>query len=82
MESSKMYSTQHEKMFIRGLGTGAFVPVQELSRKELLQEYIKTAANRKNWDGVDRYGAAAFARECLEVEFYGPAGNCTLRDSQ
>ena len=32
MESSKLYLIQHEKMFIRGLGTGAFVPTQELSR--------------------------------------------------
>jgi|TARA_R110000796_G_scaffold15004_2_gene48403 hypothetical protein len=81
MESSKLYLIQHEKMFIRGLGTGAFVPTQELSRKELLQEYIKTTAIRKNWNGVDRYGAAAFARECLEVEFYRESTACTFKNS-
>tara|TARA_R110000803_G_scaffold98545_1_gene166618 strand:+ start:248 stop:490 length:243 start_codon:yes stop_codon:yes gene_type:complete len=63
----RTFATQHEKKFIKGLGS--FCEEQYLGREELLRKYIKASMKRVNWGDVDQYKTLVYASNCLKVEF-------------
>jgi hypothetical protein len=58
------FDTQKEREFIDGLGT--FTIAQELTRKELLQNYVKAAKKRCHWDNVDPFIVIQHAKDRLK----------------
>jgi len=68
-DNVRIFAIQHEKLFLKGLGT--FAEDQKVSRYELLQRYIQAAEYRTNWGEVDKYKALDYARKCLRVQYNG-----------
>ena len=58
------FDTQKEREFIDGLGT--FTLVQELSKKQLLQNYVNSATKRTHWDNVDPFLVIQHAKDRLK----------------
>ena len=58
------FDTQKERDFIDGLGT--FILVQELSKKQLLQNYVNSATKRTHWDNVDPFLVIQHAKDRLK----------------
>ena len=58
------FDTQREREFINGLGT--FTLMQELSKKQLIQNYINSAKQRTHWDNVDPFIAINHAKTRLK----------------
>ena len=58
------FDTQKEREFIDGLGT--FTLVQELTKKQLIQNYIHSAKQRSHWDNVYPFIVIQHAKDRLK----------------
>lgn len=58
------FDTQREREFINGLGT--FAERQTLTRKELLQNYLKAAKKRCHWHNIDPFLVIDHAKNRLK----------------
>jgi len=69
------YSTIHEKEFIRKLGTFNEGILKYTTRKELLQNYIKSLKNRSKWDDIDKDKILVYAQNSLEKAMLAEGDN-------
>lgn len=58
------FDQQKEINFIDGLGTFSFP--QELTRKELIQNYINSAKQRTHWESIDPFIVIQHAKDRLK----------------
>jgi len=62
----KGWTTDNEKKFLDGLGTGKWKKGWGPSRRELLRRYLESLEGRVRWGGVDKRAVEEYARSLLE----------------
>lgn len=67
MNESIGWHTDDELVFVRGLGLRACAG-HEMSREQLLRNYLSAMSQRTDWRGIDPNRVAAAAREALDFE--------------
>ena len=65
IRKDEVWTTENEISYLGGIGTWGKVA---LSKKEMLENYIKTACCRDNWGEIDQFQVMEYAAVMLDEE--------------